>query len=167
MHPSDANARARAAEAAGPQYLSGTGLARTAHGALVPAGEALAWGRGDIELLCVAMNSVREITAHGNTHRLFTRTQRLAIAARDGGCTFPSCPEPPGRRQINHVQRHEHSGPTSIGNGALACRYNHREHEKLGWRNSMINGVPYWIPPKWIDPEQKPQRNTLHDAEAA
>lgn len=149
------------------QYLSGTGLARTAHGALVPAGEALARGRGDIELLCVAMNSVREITAHGNTHRLFTRTQRLAIAARDGGCTFPSCPEPPGRCQINHVQRHEHDGPTSIGNGALACRYNHREHEKLGWRNTMINGVPYWIPPKWIDPEQKPQRNTLHDAEAA
>jgi hypothetical protein len=29
----------------------------------------------------------------------------------------------------------------------------------------MIDGVPHWIPPHWIDPEQKPQRNTVHHVE--
>ena len=29
----------------------------------------------------------------------------------------------------------------------------------------MINGVPWVIPPPWIDPHQRPVRNTLHDDE--
>ena len=29
----------------------------------------------------------------------------------------------------------------------------------------MINGVPWVIPPLWIDPHQRPRRNTLHDDE--
>ena len=69
-------------------YLSGRGLARTGHGALVPAGKALQWGGGDIRVLAVAMNSMKEIVAYGSAHRLFNENQRLAIAARDGGCTF-------------------------------------------------------------------------------
>jgi hypothetical protein len=26
-----------------------------------------------------------------------------------------------------------------------------------------VNGRPHWIPPSWLDPEQTPRRNDLHD----
>jgi hypothetical protein len=28
----------------------------------------------------------------------------------------------------------------------------------MGWTSTSINGLPHWIPPKFIDPEQKPIR---------
>jgi hypothetical protein len=33
----------------------------------------------------------------------------------------------------------------------------------MGFQSIMLNGRPHWVPPKWIDPEQKPMRNTMHD----
>ena len=146
-------------------YLSGRGLARTGHGALVPAGKALQWGGGDVRLLAVAMNSMNEITAYGSGHRLFSENQRLAITARDGGCSFPGCSAPPGWCQTHHVTRHADDGPTGVDNGTLVCGYNHRQHEKQGWESVMIDGRPHWIPPAWIDPERTPLRNHLHDDE--
>jgi hypothetical protein len=145
------------------QYFTGQGLARTGHGALVPVSDALTWSGGDAEILAVAVNSMRAITHYGDAHRIFTRNQRLVMAARDGGCTFPGCPEPLGRCQADHVTRWEHHGRTRVDNGALRCRYHHRTAEQHGWQPTMINGRPHWIPPKWIDPAQRPVRNTLHD----
>jgi hypothetical protein len=29
----------------------------------------------------------------------------------------------------------------------------------------MIDGVPWWIPPRWQDPDQRPRRNTVHHLE--
>ena len=34
-----------------------------------------------------------------------------------------------------------------------------------GWRSTRINGRAAWIPPKWIDPDQKPRYNHLHDTD--
>ncbi len=149
------------------QYATGRGLARTGHGATVAARAARYWSGGDSEILAVVLNSTREVTHYSHTHRIFTEAQRRVIAARDRGCTFPGCPEPPGRCQIDHIVRHEHDGPTSIANGALECRYHHREHAALGYRPVMIGGTPHWIPPPWIDPAQTPLRNTLHDDHTA
>ena len=36
-------------------------------------------------------------------------------------------------------------------------------HQKLGYHGLMINGVPHWLAPTWIDPEQVPRRNHAHD----
>jgi hypothetical protein len=33
----------------------------------------------------------------------------------------------------------------------------------MGYKSVMINGRPYWVPPSWIDPQQQPIRNHLHD----
>jgi hypothetical protein len=44
----------------------------------------------------------------------------------------------------------------------LVCRFHHREFAKHCWQGVMINGIPHWIPPAWIDPEQRPLRNTTH-----
>ncbi len=146
-------------------YLTGSGLARTAHGALIPASEALNWGGGDLRLLAVAMNSLNEITAYSTAHRLFTENQRLAITARDGGCSFPTCSAAPGWCQTHHITPYSEGGPTSVANGTLVCGYHHRNHEKQGWTCTMINGQPHWTPPTWIDPHQTPQRNHRHNTD--
>jgi hypothetical protein len=144
------------------QYLTGKGLARTGHGALVPAGKALRWTAGDYRLLAVVVDRLKGITAYSSTHRLFTEQQRLALGAVDGGCTFPDCPTPPGQCETHHVIDYADGGPTTVSNGVLACRYDHRLRPEQGWRAARIDGRAAWIPPPWIDPEQRPRYNNLH-----
>ena len=56
-------------------------------------------------------------------------------------------------------------GPTDLDNLTLLCGYHHRNFEALGWACQMTDGVPEWLPPRWLDPEQKPIRNTAHHIE--
>jgi hypothetical protein len=145
-------------------YRTGQGLARTSHGALIPTSEALAWAGGDYRLMAVVIDNTNAITATSHTRRLFTETQRLAMAARDRGCTFPHCDAPPARCQAIHLTDYQHTGRTSIDDGGLGCHHDHRERTKQGWTTSLINGRVAWTPPHWIDPHQKPQYNHLHHA---
>ena len=61
-------------------YLTGHGIARTSHGALVPAGEAVGWGGGNPTLLAVALSRMRRVEAYSTGNRIFNQPQRLAIA---------------------------------------------------------------------------------------
>ncbi|MDT4910711.1 MAG: hypothetical protein QOI69_3952, partial [Pseudonocardiales bacterium] len=42
------------------------------------------------------------------------------------------------------------------------CGFHHREHPKLGWTCHMLNGIPHWKAPPWLDPQQTPRRNQAH-----
>jgi len=53
-------------------------------------------------------------------------------------------------------------GPTDLDNLTLLCGFHHREHQKRGWAVRMRDGLPVWIPPRWIDRTQTPRRNTTH-----
>jgi hypothetical protein len=143
-------------------YAAGTGLARTDHGALVPSQEALRWTGGDLRLMAVVIDRVKGITAYSSTHRLFSEAQRLAMRARDGGCTFPNCSAPPGQCQAHHVRDYADGGPTTVDEGVLVCGHDHRERIRQGWTAELINGRAAWIPPTWIDPDQHPRYNDLH-----
>jgi hypothetical protein len=145
------------------QYLTGQGLARTAHGALVPASEAFRWAGGDYRLMAVVIDKIKGITAYSSIQRLYTEQQRLARAAIDGGCTFPNCPAAANWCQIDHLEDYAKGGPTSLTNAGLACRYDNRERKKQGWKPVHINSRVAWVPPRWIDPDQKPQYNLLHN----
>ena len=139
------------------QFSTGEGFATTAHGAQVPVREALSWSGGDTRVMAVVLNSVKAVVAYSTTHhRLFTEGQRLTMTARDGGCRFPGCSAPPGWTQAHHVTEWQDSHRTSIDDGCLLCGYHHREFERLGWRVIMTHGRPTWIPPRWLDPEQRP-----------
>ena len=139
------------------------GLAETGHRALVPAAEALHWGGADQRVIRVQLTSDGVVAGHTDTRRLFSENQRLAILARDGGRTFPGCVRPGAWTQINYIIPRAEGGPTSIENGAMTCGYHHRNFERLGWRCTTLNGRPAWIPPRHIDPEEKPRRNHLHE----
>ena len=137
----------------------------TNHGAFLTLSE-VAPLFGDAQILPVVLSglgSVRRIEAYGDKHRIFTENQRLALAARDHGCSFPGCSSTPAYCEAHHVVEHHDGGPTSTENGTLLCPYHHRNFERLGYRCTMLDGVPHWIPPTWIDPTQTPVRNTAHD----
>ena len=85
------------------------------------------------------------------------------MIARDQGCSFPGCDTGPAWCESHHVTDHAAGGPTTTDNGALACRAHHRHHQAMGWHATMLNGIPHWIPPTWLDKDQVPRRNTRHD----
>ncbi len=139
-----------------------TGLVTTGHGALISVGQALSLA-GDARLMPVTLTKTREITAYGDTHRIFTEGQRLAMIARDQGCSFPGCSVGPAWCQAHHITDFAITQRTSVDDGTLLCGFHHREHPNLGWTCHMIDGTPHWTPPRWIDPTQTPRRNRTHD----
>ena len=86
----------------------------------------------------------------GRTKRLFTPTQRLALADRDLGCTWPGCDRPPSWCEAHHLNQWETDhGNTNLNNGALDCsRHHHHIHTHHiqgrlhhGQVEYLINGI--------------------------
>ncbi|MBF4574200.1 DUF222 domain-containing protein [Herbiconiux sp. VKM Ac-1786] len=101
-----------------------------------------------------------EVLYHGKAKRLFTAAQNRALAARDGGCVWPSCDRPPSFCETHHanewVSDDHPPGRTDIDNGVLLCHFHHSHLHKTPWKLTMQDGVPHLIPPRWVDTEQKP-----------
>ena len=102
-------------------------------------------------------------TNYSTGTRLFTETQRLALTARDQGCSFPGCTTPPALCQAHHIQDFAKDGATAVDNGTLLCGFHHREFGALGWSCVVRDGIPHWVAPAWLDPDQVPQRNHAHN----
>jgi hypothetical protein len=138
------------------------GLARLGHGATLSARALLAIAC-EGQVVPVIFNDAGGIVAFGDSQRLASRGQRLALAARDGGCCFPGCDRPAAWTEVHHIIDWIISWRTDLDNLCLLCRYHHRSFEKAGWTVRMHqDGLPEWLPPPWLDPEQRPRRNTAH-----
>jgi hypothetical protein len=146
------------------QLTSGEGNALTLHGGLVPVRRVLELAP-DAQIQSVVLDVHGGIQSYGRKRRIAPPAMRRAIIARDCGCSSPGCTNPAAWSELHHLIAWEDGGATSVENLALLCGEHHRNFERRGWRGVMIDGVPHWIPPHWIDPEQKPQRNTVHHVE--
>jgi hypothetical protein len=95
----------------------------------------------------------------GREQRLFSAAQRLALAARDGGCMWMECDRPPSWTEAHHIDQWERDhGRTDIADGILLCRYHHMLLHNNGWR-IVRDGAVYWlVPPKSVDAQQVPVR---------
>jgi hypothetical protein len=82
--------------------------------------------------------------------RLFTGAQRLAMADRDGGCTYPDCDRPPAWTEAHHIDHWaQHGGATDLDRGTLLCARHHhwvhtqnidiRRHD--GRTQFQVNGI--------------------------
>jgi hypothetical protein len=144
-------------------FATGVGTAVTGHGYTVPADVAKTWAGDDARIIAALLDRTGRVEAYSSTQRCFSEQQRLVLSARDRGCTFPGCDRPPGWCQAHHVIEYRNGGPTTVDNGALLCGYHHRSFEQAGWSITMHHGLPWWTPPRWLDPDQRPIRNTMHD----
>ena len=142
------------------QLETRTGLATTSHGGLLSINDALHLAT-EARVIPTVLNDTGGILTYGRTRRTASAGQRLALTARDGGCSFPTCDVPPQWCQAHHLTPWATDGPTNLDNLTLLCGHHHREFAKRGWTITITNGLPHWTPPPWIDPTQTPRRNTM------
>jgi hypothetical protein len=106
-------------------------------------------------IIPIRFDSSGQVIDVGREQRLFTRRQRIGLAARDGGCRWPDCPRPPGWTEAHHVDhwKRDH-GNTTIDNGILLCRHHHLLLHDNRWEITH-HGADYWLtPPPEIDQHQ-------------
>ncbi|MBI5160713.1 MAG: DUF222 domain-containing protein [Micrococcales bacterium] len=103
----------------------------------------------------VAIASTGQVIDLGRTRRLFTRPQRRALAARDGGCRFPGCARPPSWTEAHHIRPWAAGGRTDLAEGILLCRHHHLLLHNNGWVIQRDDGGYWLIPPRSVDPARE------------
>ncbi|MFD2418956.1 HNH endonuclease signature motif containing protein [Amycolatopsis pigmentata] len=116
----------------------------------------------DAAVVPVVLGSKSEILDIGRATRIVPRAIRRALIRRDKGCSFPSCAKKAKWCQAHHILEWFSGGPTALENLALVCHYHHQVLHHSDWQVRMIQGFPVYIPPSYVDPKQRPRRNTLH-----
>jgi hypothetical protein len=61
----------------------------------------------------------------GRKGRFHTKTQRIALGLRDGGCTAVGCDRPPSMTHAHHDTPWSRGGSTSVRDGRLLCPRHH------------------------------------------
>jgi hypothetical protein len=119
-------------------------------------------------VLPIGFDTDGQVVNVGRGQRLFTRRQRIGMAARDGGCRFPGCDRPPGWTEAHHIDEFlRHHGRTDIADGILLCRFHHMLVHNQGWRVIRERADYFAVPPP--SPGQvherlpMPTRNRLAD----
>lgn len=100
----------------------------------------------------------------GRERRLFSRRQRIALAARDGGCVWPGCDRPPSWCEAHHTnQWARDGGRTDIDEGVLLCCHHHMLVHDNDWQIVRLpagrrdGAVFALVPPSTIDPARTPR----------
>ena len=71
---------------------------------------------------------------HGHEQRLFTKAQKQAMSARDGGCAAPGCDKPPEECEGHHWRKAWAAGATTtLDDGVLVCPFHHRAIHNDNW----------------------------------
>ncbi len=116
----------------------------------------------------IVMNGKSQILDLGAPERYFPDYMRQAILARDGGCVVPGCTVPPEHCEIHHLKPWELGGLTRVEDGTPACSgHHHAVHAGLIEIVHNDDGLPAAILPTFMDPEQKPRRNTYWNPQPA
>ncbi len=105
----------------------------------------------------IVMNSDSQPLDIGRLSRVIPDGMRRAVAARDRGCA--RCGRPASWCDIHHIIEWQNGGPTEINNLVMLCRMHHREIHSTEWIVQMVDGLPEFIPPRYIDPDQVPRRS--------
>lgn len=110
----------------------------------------------DAAVIPVVMNGAGQPLDIGRRTRVIPEGVRRAVAARDRGCA--RCGRPPSWTEIHHILAWEHGGPTRVDNCVMLCRACHRLVHHAGWDVRLVDGVPEFYPPPWIDPQRRARR---------
>src|SRR5581483_4586036 len=117
----------------------------------------------DASVIPVVLNGQSQVLDVGRERRLFTGPLRRALVVRDRGCAFPGCDRPPRWCDGHHIKHWADGGRTDLENAVLVCGFHHRLLHHDGWVVRLAgDGLPEFLPPQWIDPQQVPRRNIYH-----
>jgi hypothetical protein len=93
----------------------------------------------------------------GREQRFFTWRQRVALAARDGGCRFGKCEMPPSFTEAHHIRFWDRdTGSTDVADGMLLCKFHHLLVHNNGWGIDRVGSDYYLTPPAKVDPARTP-----------
>jgi 5-methylcytosine-specific restriction protein A len=112
----------------------------------------------DADIIPVVMGGKGQPLDIGQSTRVIPEGLRRAVTARDRGCAHPGCDRPPSWCDIHHVAFWGQHGPTKIDNLVMLCKAHHRQVHHTDWLVRIRDGLPEFVPPKWIDPDQVPRR---------
>ncbi|MHC1563688.1 HNH endonuclease signature motif containing protein, partial [Actinomycetospora sp. C-140] len=110
----------------------------------------------DAEIIPMILGSRSEPLDVGRLQRTVTDALRRALNIRDRGCAFPDCTRSPRRCHAHHIDHWEHGGPTEINNLVLLCLYHHQLIHHGHWSVAIVDGLPWFTPPWYIDTDQHP-----------
>jgi hypothetical protein len=119
----------------------------------------------DGRILPLVLGGAGQVLDAGRSRRSATGPLRRALVARDRGCAFPDCDRPARMCDAHHLVHWSHGGTTALDNLVLLCRHHHRSlHDsRTGWQVRMAgDGLPEFVPPRWIDLARRPRRNLYH-----
>ncbi|GAA1976645.1 HNH endonuclease signature motif containing protein [Amycolatopsis minnesotensis] len=119
----------------------------------------------DCKIIPAILDSAGQPLEMGRAKRLVTEAIRYMLAIRDRGCAFPGCTRKPRHCEAHHVLPWHAGGKTDLGNLVLLCGYHHRLLHNSDWTLRMVNGMPEFTPPAFLDPWRKPRTNTIHTAQ--
>lgn len=119
--------------------------------------ERIACSAGSVALLIdAAADNAGQPLNLGRERRLFSRAQRLALAARDGGCRWPGCERPPSWCEAHHIDHWQRDGGrTDVADGILLCRHHHLLAHNNGWEITRA-GPRYLLHPPGSPPGEPP-----------
>jgi hypothetical protein len=121
----------------------------------------------DAAVVPIVMNGKGQPLDVGRITRTIPDGLRRAVAARDRGCAHPGCGRPVSWTECHHIVPWEHGGETKLSNLVMLCRIHHRQIHSTEWTCRIRDGLPEFIPPQWLDFDQRPRRRALPHMAAA
>jgi 5-methylcytosine-specific restriction protein A len=115
----------------------------------------------DAAVVPIALNGAGQPLDVGRATRTIPDGLRRAVAARDRGCAHPGCGRPVSWCHCHHILPWECGGETKLDNLVMLCAARHRQIHSTDWVVRIRDGLPEFIPPKWIDVQQTPRRKAL------
>jgi hypothetical protein len=121
----------------------------------------------DAAVVPIVLNGTGQPLDVGRVTRTIPDGLRRAVAARDLGCAHPGCGRPVSWCHCHHILPWELGGDTKLDNLVMLCAAHHRQIHSTEWIVRIRDGLPEFIPPKWVDFEQRPRRRALPHLVAA
>jgi 5-methylcytosine-specific restriction protein A len=115
----------------------------------------------DATVVPIVMNGGGQPLDVGRATRTIPDGLRRAVAARDRGCAHPGCGRPVSWCECHHIIPWECGGETKLSNLVMLCKVHHRQIHFTEWSVRIRDGLPEFVPPKWIDFAQRPRRKAL------
>lgn len=125
----------------------------------------------DSGIIPVVLGSSSEALDVGRAQRLFPKSVRTALMLRDGGCAFPSCTATPAACEAHHIVPWWAGGKSALSNAVLLCPHHHRlvepdphQSEHSQWQVALdpVTGLPWFTPPRHVDPDRRRRRHHRH-----